>query len=224
MAASYSGAVYLNGVHIRRDNIDAVLGNGKIKLRLYKGYHAAFTKHDGEPEIKIKGISELLDSKVLYYPGETYSVTDFWIDQETGKYGYSATASRITIWRIQEDNNYIYARIKTPCGDVWSGYSGYGVGDEFEGYNYGYRNKDRMRTLKKLLALDGYGAYKPSLLHVLAMHFGLEKIMPSIRRGLWLLKGGRFRCFWSETCDALDLYYMNISYRIKKIFKKKGDV
>lgn len=223
MAGSYSGAAYLNGAHIRRDKIDAVLGNGKIKLRLYKGYHAAFTTHDGEPEIKIKGISELLDSRVLY-PGETYSATDFWIDQDTGKYGYSTTASKITIWRVQEDNNYIYARIVTPNGDVWSGYSGYGVGDEFEDGSYGYRNKDRMRTLKKLLALDDYGAYKPSLLHVLSMHFGLNEIMPRIRRGLWLLKGRHFRRAWSDGCDLLDLYYMSVSYRIKKIFKKKGDV
>lgn len=173
MAGSYSGAGYLNGAHIRRDKIDAVLGNGKIKLRLYKGYHAAFTTHDGEPEIKIKGISELLDSRVLY-PGETYSVTDFWIDQDTGKYGLSTTASRITIWRVQEDNNYIYARIVTPHGDIWSGYSGYGVGDEFQDGSYGYRNKDRVRTLKKLLALDDYEAYKPSLR---TEHFKLQGFM-----------------------------------------------
>ena len=49
-----------------------------------------------------------------------------------------------------EDNYYVYARLVTDAGDVWTGWSGYGVGAGLEDAGYGYSTSDRARTLARL--------------------------------------------------------------------------
>lgn len=47
----------------------------------------------------------------------------------------------------REDNYYLYARLAQPDGNVWHGWSGYGVGAGLEDCGYGFSTSEREDTL-----------------------------------------------------------------------------
>ena len=49
-----------------------------------------------------------------------------------------------------EDNYYVYARLTQPDGNVWHGWSGYGVGAGLEDAGYGFSTADRESKLRDL--------------------------------------------------------------------------
>jgi hypothetical protein len=58
-------------------------------------------------------------------------------------------------WRLEvffriEDNHYQYAKLTQPDGNVWHGWSGYGVGAGLEYCGYGYSTEDREDVLRAL--------------------------------------------------------------------------
>ena len=58
-------------------------------------------------------------------------------------------------WRLEvlfriEDNHYQYAKLAQPDGNVWHGWSGYGVGAGLEDAGYGYSTSDREHMLMQL--------------------------------------------------------------------------
>ena len=58
-------------------------------------------------------------------------------------------------WKIEvvltyEDNFYVYTKVTQPDGNVWHGWSGYGVGAGLEDAGYGYSTSDREEKLSEL--------------------------------------------------------------------------
>lgn len=62
---------------------------------------------------------------------------------------------KISVWWCEEDNLYVYVRLEQPNGDIWSGWSGYGVGAGLEDCGYGFSSDARDATLSCLLASCG---------------------------------------------------------------------
>jgi hypothetical protein len=185
--ADYGGAVYKDGVHVKNGPADCRLGDGDVHVFLFKGWGVEIYKNDIYNEL----LSREFNEKRLGF-GEHYSSTEIGFNADLEECWGSEVAYQLTIWRVTEDNNYIYGRLVQSDGTVWSGYSGYGVGGGFEDGCYGYRNKDRVRTLKKLLALDEFEAYRPSIFHVIARHYKWHEILPRIRYTLFEMRTKRF--------------------------------
>ena len=57
---------------------------------------------------------------------------------------------KIELVYTHEDNYYVYARLTQPDGNVWHGWSGYGVGAGLEDADYGFSTYERERTIKDL--------------------------------------------------------------------------
>jgi hypothetical protein len=58
--------------------------------------------------------------------------------------------ARVDVVYTEEDNFYVYARLRMITGDVWHGFSGYGVGCGLEACDYGFSTDDRVRKLAEL--------------------------------------------------------------------------
>lgn len=103
----------------------AVLGDGPIYLVLRKTYAQVF-----------KGP----DKQDVDLDREDYEASEIRKEAEI-------EGVRIEIVHTQEDNYYIYARLTQPDGNVWHGWSGYGVGAGLEDAGYGFSTPDREATL-----------------------------------------------------------------------------
>ena len=57
---------------------------------------------------------------------------------------------KVELIYTQEDNYYVYARLTQPDGNVWHGWSGYGVGAGLEDAGYGYSTSEREIMLWEL--------------------------------------------------------------------------
>jgi len=57
---------------------------------------------------------------------------------------------KVKLVYTQEDNYYVYAQLVQPDGNVWTGFSGFGVGAGLEDAGYGYSTDDREVTLASL--------------------------------------------------------------------------
>lgn len=57
---------------------------------------------------------------------------------------------RLDVYFRNEDNYYQYAQLTQPDGNVWHGWSGYGVGAGLEDCGYGYSTLDREREIWRL--------------------------------------------------------------------------
>jgi hypothetical protein len=113
-------------------NGHAVLGDGPIYLALRK------------------------TSAALYRGPEAQELP---IDREIDREDYDADEVRRTVELdgckveliyTQEDNYYVYARLTQPDGNVWYGWSGYGVGAGLEDCGYGFSTTEREERLWEL--------------------------------------------------------------------------
>ncbi len=200
--ADYGGAVYKDGVHVKNGPADCRLGDGDVHVFLFNGWGVDVCKNN----IRNVPLSKEFNHKTLGY-GESYSCSVIGFNANLEKCWGSEVVYKLTIWRVTEGNDFIYGRFVGPDGAVWSGYSGYGVGDGFEDGCYGYRNKDRVRTLKKLLARKDYESYyRPSIFHV---------VMPRIRRVFYKIKTGRFQQLWSDIKDEADYQFNKILFILR---------
>lgn len=109
-------------------NGHAVLGDGPIYVVLYKT-HARL--HRGP---------ERLDNIL--------SRRDYDADEE--KHYESVDGCSVEVTYTQEDNYYVYAKLTQPNGNVWHGWSGYGVGAGLEDAGYGYSTPEREEKLLEL--------------------------------------------------------------------------
>lgn len=57
---------------------------------------------------------------------------------------------KVELVYTREDNCYVYARLTQPDGNVWHGWSGYGVGAGLEEAGYRFSTSDREDTLVQL--------------------------------------------------------------------------
>lgn len=59
----------------------------------------------------------------------------------------------IEVYFREEDNHYQYVKVTQADGNVWTGFSGYGVGAGLEDADYGYSTKDREDVLQELFPM-----------------------------------------------------------------------
>lgn len=57
---------------------------------------------------------------------------------------------KVEIYREESDNYYQYVRLTQPNGDVWTGFSGYGVGAGLEDCGYGFSTSNQEERLQDL--------------------------------------------------------------------------
>ena len=58
---------------------------------------------------------------------------------------------------VYDDNYYTYARLEMPNGDIWNGWSGYGVGAGLEDAGYGYSTERCEQRLYSIWPHDFMG-------------------------------------------------------------------
>lgn len=63
---------------------------------------------------------------------------------------FEADGWKLDVYFLEEDNFYQYARLTQPNGNVWHGWSGYGVGAGLEDAGYGFSTKEREDMLWQL--------------------------------------------------------------------------
>lgn len=98
----------------------AVLGDGDVEIGLYK---------QGFVSVRIG------DSEIDFFDGESveFKVGDI----------------QVEIAWVHDDNYYCYARLTVSPDEVWTGFSGYGVGAGLEGCGYGFSTKQREADMKE---------------------------------------------------------------------------
>jgi len=134
--SDYGGYAYRNGKRVKeRSDVTimvggpdghVVLGDGPVYLELFKSGATLYlgTERQDLP-INRYGSDEIRRSKEL-------------------------EGCKVEVVYTHEDNFYVYARLTQPDGNVWHGWSGYGVGAGLEDAGYGYSTEDRNDTLREL--------------------------------------------------------------------------
>ena len=132
-------------------NGHVVLGDGPAYVGLYK-----------QSTVQVWAFERLLDLESLAtvpIPDECYSDTygprrfsPTGRLEELGevRLAFSLPGAKLDVAWTYEDNYYVYARMVTDSGDVWTGWSGYGVGAGLEDAGYGFSTSDRAVTLARL--------------------------------------------------------------------------
>ncbi len=159
--SDYGGYAYRNGVRVEERSDATITPEGDTfgTPGCWPGFAmlAADVPHD-EVRKRIEwpsGHAVLGDGPVYLVLRKTYATLyrgpeaqDLPIDREN----YDADEVRRTVELdgckvdliyTQEDNYYVYARLTQPDGNVWHGWSGYGVGAGLEDVGYGYRTSER---------------------------------------------------------------------------------
>lgn len=106
----------------------AVLGDGPIYVVLYKQY-----------------------AQVFRGPERLESLSRDW-EEGADEEGEQRKAFEVDGFKAEavlthEDNYYVYVRMTQPDGNVWHGWSGYGVGAGLEDAGYGFSTPERDRML-----------------------------------------------------------------------------
>jgi hypothetical protein len=165
--SDYGGYAYRNGKRVEERSDAVISPDGAVfsSPGMWPGF-AAFAE-GGEAEYKKR--QEWTASHVILGDGPVYLALyksnaylyyglkkqDLPIDNED----YNANEVRRTVEfegcsvelvYMKEDNHYVYARLTQPNGNVWHGFSGYGVGAGLEDAGYGFSTADREETLRNL--------------------------------------------------------------------------
>ena len=133
-----------------------VLGDGPLHVGLYKqadvrvwfdGQQIDLLEHGVDlPEAVIR--TQWSDGK----PCKAHIDTLDWADRrdfEPLQFAFPDGSRLDVVWTVQ-DNYYVYARLEQPDGNVWTGWSGYGVGAGHETSDWGYSTEERNRTLLRI--------------------------------------------------------------------------
>lgn len=131
----------------------AVLGDGPIYVVMYK-----------QSSLCIYRGPKKLDDLALLKDAPPDAIKT-WVDAEgkehrwlkTDYYNRSEDLCTFEVdgWKVEvyfriEDNQYQYCKLTQPDGNVWTGFSGYGVGAGLEDAGYGYSTEDREDVLQEL--------------------------------------------------------------------------
>lgn len=130
-----------------------ILGDGPIYVVLYK--QSGITIHRG-PEIldKLELLKDMPSDAVVVWTDKK-GEKNRWLNTEYFKVTEDCCIFEVDGWRIEvfflfEDNHYQYVKLTQPDGNVWHGWSGYGVGAGLEDCGYGFSTEDRDDTLRSL--------------------------------------------------------------------------
>jgi hypothetical protein len=145
--SDYGGHVYVNG-ELDRERCDAegfhaILGYGPIQVGMYKQNYTEFLKNG--TKLQASTIKNVRCEK------EFDHIDDDWYRHNSEFLTCEIDGYKISIWYEVTDNYYQYAKMIEPDGTVWTGFSGYGVGNGLEDSPYhGFDTNvciDRMKEL-----------------------------------------------------------------------------
>ena len=131
-------------------NGHAVLGDGPIYIVLYK--QSSLLIHRGPERLdEVALLKTDAAIKRWEYNGESgrYVDTEKFKESEAPCH-FEVDGWKITVYWREEDNHYQYVRVEQPDGNVWHGWSGYGVGAGLEEAGYGYSTEEREDVLTRL--------------------------------------------------------------------------
>lgn len=131
-------------------NGHAVIGDGPVYVALYKQSYTpvyrAFEKVDTDALIRAKYPEAVKRSQ---YSDSDYVDDDYFRDNNI-PIEIEVEGCKITIRYTYEDNYYQYVKLEQPDGNVWHGWSGYGVGAGLEDCGYGFSTDEREDMLWEL--------------------------------------------------------------------------
>ena len=130
-----------------------VLGDGPIYVVLHKT--SSLTIYRG-PE-RLDGLSLLKDmpSNAVKVWTDKEGRAHRWLNTDYFQSTEECCVFEVDGWRVEafftvEDNDYQYVKLTQPDGNVWHGWSGYGVGAGFEEDDYGFSTSEREDVLRSL--------------------------------------------------------------------------
>lgn len=68
-------------------------------------------------------------------------------DRVPAEFAFPDGSTLSVVW-TEQDNFYVYAKLAHPNGNVWAGWSGYGVGAGLEDCDYGYSTDERENDIR----------------------------------------------------------------------------
>lgn len=133
-----------------------VLGDGPIYVILYK--QSCVRVYRGLEELDKVSLLKGMPPKAVYeweYGGESgRSINEDYFKETETCCVLDVDGWKLEVFFREEDNHYQYARLTQPDGNVWHGWSGYGVGAGLEDSGYGYSTSDREENLWMLFPYE----------------------------------------------------------------------
>lgn len=131
----------------------AVLGDGPIYVVLYKQSYLSIYR--GPEQLESLALVKDAPAGALKYWEKEDGKTETYLDTDYFKTTEEMCVFEVDGWRIEvffriEDNHYQYAKVIQPDGNVWHGWSGYGVGAGLEDAGYGFSTSEREIVLRQL--------------------------------------------------------------------------
>ena len=145
---------------IRRGNPNGhvVIGDEPVYVGLYK--QSTVTLWYQDQQLPLVDFAVELDAKYIgEYDGrkyiDTFAITDDPQNKNPGPVIFELPdGHELQVKWVVEDNYYVYARLQMPSGDIWHGWSGYGVGAGLEDAGYGYDTGERFDSLIRIWPED----------------------------------------------------------------------
>ena len=132
-------------------NGHVVLGDGPAYVALYKQTTVRVWAFERQLDLESLATGPIPDECYTdAYGPRRFAPTDRIEELGEMRLAFSLPAAKLDVAWTYEDNYYVYARMVTDSGDVWTGWSGYGVGAGLEDAGYGFSTSDRARTLARL--------------------------------------------------------------------------
>ena len=144
-----------DGYEKRRDwpSGHVVLGDGPIYVVLYK--QSSLSIHRGPERLDELTLLKDMPPEAVEKWSDKDGKSHQWLNIDHFKTSKERCVFEVDGWRLEvffriEDNHYQYAKLTQPDGNVWHGWSGYGVGAGLEDCGYGYSTEEREDVLRAL--------------------------------------------------------------------------
>lgn len=124
-----------------------LLGDGPIFVGLYK--QSSLSVHRLGERIDLLSIAQDLPAEAIWTPeggGKRYLDESYFKDRQLPCV-LEIDGHRIMVRWIEEENHYQFVRLEQPDGNVWHGWSGYGVGAGLVEAGYGFSTQAQNQRL-----------------------------------------------------------------------------
>lgn len=148
-AGSYPG--FTHGTNANWQH--ALLGCGNVLVGLYKQSSLTIWVNGEEIDPVDFLIQDQKHMVRTYDDGSRYLDKDAYTANGIAA-EFSIAGCSLEVYFEHDDNFYMYARLIQPDGNIWTGFSGYGVGAGLENAGYGYSTD---ACIEKLDELFGFG-------------------------------------------------------------------
>lgn len=124
----------------------ALLGDGPIFVGLYKQSTVALHRLDARIDL-LDTAHNLQSEQIKEYEGKRYIDAPHGLKNHPEACRFEIDGHVLEVFWCEEDNFYVYARLTQPDGNIWTGFSGYGVGAGLDDGEYGFSTEDRELAL-----------------------------------------------------------------------------